>query len=157
MKMKYILCVWLLSILFLASCGKSRIAGTYTFGSSETGEAFGTLMIHPLSSDEALFFVEVNHGAPYYRMVQINGKMNIAGNIGVYDGKVDLGGEKCEISFEFARGSAKLSVDPFKNRCGYGEYVSIDHIFKLENEAVPMQYVDLQGDTVLFQQVTVCK
>lgn len=155
--MKHNLYAWFLAVVLFASCGKRNIAGTYTFGSSETREAFGKLMVHPLSSDEALFFVEVNHGAPSYRMIQVNGKMSIEGKTGVYDGKVDLGGDKCEITFEFARESVKLKVDTHKNRCGYGEYISIDHVFKLENEQVPMQYVNLQGDTVLFQQVTVRK
>lgn len=155
--MKYNLFAWFLSVLLYAGCGNRNIAGTYSFGNSETRDPFGTLMVHPLSSDEALFSVEVNNGAPYYRMVQVNGKMNIKGRTGVYDGKVDLGGEKCGITFEFDHGSVQLRVDPRKNHCGYGEYVSIGHVFKLENGAVPMQYVNLQGDTVLFQQVTVCR
>ncbi|WP_461789653.1 hypothetical protein [Pedobacter sp.] len=152
-----ILLIFISLALLLQGCGPSEIGGTYVFGDSGSGQAFGRLKIHPAADGQVLFFLEVNQGAPAYRMVQLDGELELDGRKGLYNSKVAAAGASCELSFDFLQGSVEVSVHPERNRCGFGGDVPLDHVFKLVDRAVPIDYVDAQGDTVLFERVTLSR
>ena len=52
------------------------IGGTYSFGDNiETGPV-GSVKVYPLSENAALFFLDINRGAPSYNSGQLARKMN---------------------------------------------------------------------------------
>jgi hypothetical protein len=147
--------LWCALLILFYGCGPGDIGGTYSFGDKDSRQAFGSIKIHPVSDNAALFFLDVNRGAPSYNMAQLYGRMAIDGSVGTYNSKVDARGSSCEITFKFSDKTVEVTVNPDKNGCGFGANVSISHVYRLTNDSIPMDYITAEGDTLLFERIKV--
>lgn len=117
--------------------------GTYSFGKgAETGPV-GSLKVFPLNSGNALFFLDVNRGAPSYNLGQRYGEMSIKGDEGTYEA------DGCVLRFEFGMGSVEVQQDSGTD-CGFGANVKADQNYALIDSSIPDFYVKADGDTVKF-------
>ncbi|RZK38988.1 MAG: hypothetical protein EOO90_20360 [Pedobacter sp.] len=125
--------------------------GTYSFGTNIEKEAVGTIKIYPLTSDTALFFLDVNRGAPSYNMGQLYGKMSIKDNIGSYPPAIADQSTECVLQFTFEEGAVKVTTMGVGD-CGFGANVKADQTYKLSDATIPKFYISGEGDTVLFKR-----
>lgn len=120
--------------------------GTYAFGEGVEIGPVGSLKVFPVDSEKALFFLDVNRGAPSYNMGQRYGAMSLKGDEGTYEA------DGCVLRFEFGQGSVKVQQEAGTD-CGFGANVRADQDYELIDSAVPEFYVKADGDTVKFSEL----
>ncbi len=140
--------------LLCASCGSKNIGGTYSFGNIDTGPA-GSLKIKPIDEHTAMFFLDVNKGAPSYNMAQLAGQMALNGDVGTYNQKVDANGLACELTFKFNKEGVQVLTNPAHEHCGFGGNVQVAHLYRLTDKQIPTYYINAVGDTIPFERVKI--
>lgn len=125
---------------------KTTIGGTYAYGTNLEKEAVGKLMVYPLGDSTALFYLDVNRGAPSYNMGLLAGKLIYKESTWTYEGD-------CKLIFDFSPGEVQVSTVKEQANCGFGNGVTANHVYQLTNNAVPEFYVTGEGDTVYFKNL----
>ncbi|MDR2555899.1 MAG: hypothetical protein LBC64_10800, partial [Fibromonadaceae bacterium] len=142
-----------LALAFTLSCDKESktpakiVGGTYSFRSDENAPS-GTLMVYPLDERSALFSLSLFRGAPSYNSGELSDKMAIKDNAVIYEY------ESCKLKFEFSQDNVKITTDEKRNECGFGAEVVADNTYKLINKAIPEYYINMQDDTIRFNNAT---
>lgn len=133
------------------------IGGTYTFGSNPEKEAVGSIMVYPLNSSSALFYLDITRGAPSYNSGQLFGEMNVKDSIGIYDSKADSNDLNCILTFHFSPEQLEITTNLEYKDCGFGNGVNADNKYKLTGKALPEYFINGEGDTIQFKGLTVEK
>lgn len=132
------------------------IGGTYSFGEDIEKGHIGTIFIYPLTKDKALFYLDVNRGAPSYNMGLLFGELTIKENIGFYDSNNDEDLD-CAFKFEFTSDQVKVTTKEGHDNCGFGGNVYADFTYKRIDKTLPKYFIEMEGDTVYFKGLTVAK
>lgn len=129
------------------------IGGTYSFGDNiETGPV-GSVKVYPISDNAALFFLDLNRGAPSYNSGQLAGKMTIKNNIGYYDSTIEGEDLDCILTFSFTPQQLEIATESDHNDCGFGANVYAGNEYTLIDNSIPTYFVYGPGDTVLFKDM----
>lgn len=136
------------------STNSLRIGGKYEFGEDIEKGPVGLVSVYPLTDTAALFYLDVNRGAPSYNMGLLAGQMKIVNNVGIYNSK-SANEEGCIIKFTFANNKLEVSTDAKKGDCGFGFNVYADNTYKLVDSKIPEFYISGEGDTVLFKDLKI--
>lgn len=131
----------------------TSIAGTYSFGDDGEEGAVGSVLIYPVNENSALFFLDVNRGAPSYNSGQLFGEMKIEDNIGAYVDP-DL---NCLLKFEFGTNQLIVSYGEGQNDCGFGNGVYAGNTYSHTDKSVPTHFTNGEGEEIQFQVLTVEK
>jgi hypothetical protein len=126
-----------------------NIGGTYSFGENIDRERVGTLLVYPNKAQSALFFLDINNGAPSYNAGQLFGVMKIKENIGLYESK----DRKCRLKFKFQGREIKILSDRTDEFCGFGNGVIAENTYTLRNKSNPKYFI-WGPDTIYFQGLT---
>jgi len=129
----------------------AQFGGKYEFGDDIEKGPVGLISVYPLSDSTALFYLDVNRGAPSYNMGLLAGKMRIAHNIGIYNSEPIDNEKGCVIKFTFGNNQLQVNTDANKDDCGFGFNVYADHSYKLVDNKIPDFYINGEGDTILFK------
>lgn len=130
------------------------IGGTYKFGGETDQSAVGSIIVYPLSSQSAMFYLEVNKGGPSFNMGIMLGEMKLNGNVGTYDAKQSGDEFNCKLTFKFSNKQVVVATEDGHGECGFGNAVYADNTYKLTDAAVPTYFVNMEGDTILFKGLT---
>jgi hypothetical protein len=133
------------------------LAGTYAFGDNIEKGPVGSVMIYPLLDNSVLFFLDICNGAPSYNLGQLFGQMTIKDNIGTYNANVNGGDFNCILKFKFTSEELIITTEPGHNDCGFGNNVFADHLYKHIQKTTPRHFINAEGDTILFNGLTVEK
>ena len=176
MKINLSLPFLLLSLIFLSSCVDSTppklvqtkdttvkttisrklekekgIGGVYSFGKDIEKGPIGSIRIYPLSTDSALFFLNVNRGAPSYNMGLLVGQIKLQDKVWNYSAKD--GKSTCVLKFHFSEEVLNLEVISEEDDCGFGFGVHVDHSYKKVSSEIPTYFLNGEGDTVRFEEL----
>jgi hypothetical protein len=90
-------------------------------------------------------------------MGQLFGQMSIKGNVGTYNSKNYGNDFNCMLKFEFNSEELKITTDEVHNDCGFGHSVYADNTYKIVNKTIPKHFINVKGDAILFDGLTVEK
>lgn len=158
--------IWLsLTIFLFISCGEKAlneekqiltaydIAGTYEFGSDQENESVGLLKVYPLSSNKALFYVQVCIGPPAYNLGDIFGEISSNENNGEFYLDESNTPYDCKFKFNFTNKEVKIITE---NDCSFGgNGVSVDYTFFKKNNRIPSNFTNYAKSNYLFDEVDV--
>ena len=133
----------------------TQFGGKYEFGDDIEKGPVGLVSVYPLTDSTALFYLDVNRGAPSYNMGLLAGQMKITNNIGIYNSKSTDNEKGCIIKFTFGNNKLEVNTDANKDDCGFGFNVYADHSYKLVDNKIPDFYINGEGDTVLFKDLKI--
>ena len=139
----------------MASTNSPRTGGKYEFGEDIEKGPIGLVSVYPLTDTTALFYLDVNRGAPSYNMGLLAGQMKISNNIGIYNSKSTDNEKGCVIKFTFGNNKLEVSTDAKKDDCGFGFNVYADNTYKLVDSKIPEFYISGEGDTILFKDLKI--
>lgn len=128
-----------------------NIGGVYAFGEDIEKGPVGSVLVYPLTDSSALFFMDVNRGAPSYNMGQMQGEIKMINNTGrfEYEGDEHF---SCALKFEFSPNLLKVRTVDGQDECGFGFGVRADYDYKKIDESIPQFYLYGPGDTVWFEE-----
>ncbi len=135
----------------------TKVGGTYSFGEYPEKGAVGSLIVYPLTDSSALFYLNVCKGAPSYNQGQLLGKMIIKEHLGIYDSKVYDDDLNCILTFKFSSNQVELITENGHDLCGFGGNVYADYKYQLIDSAIPSYFINLEGDTISFEGLTIEK
>ena len=127
------------------------IGGTYRFGADMMKGPVGSLKIYPISESVALFYLDVNRGAPSYNMAMLAGEMKRTDGIWLYgagDGK-----STCTLKFSFDNSQVKVELISGQETCGFGAGVNVAETYKITDRNTPIFFINGEGDTVKFESL----
>lgn len=126
--------------------------GEYSFGDDVEAGPVGSLTVHPLSKDTALFYLDVCRGAPSYNLGQTSGKMVVKDTIAIYEEYED---ElfNCKLKFHFRDSQITIETETGREACGFGGNVYVDYTYYQESKVVPEYFIAGNGDTILFRSL----
>lgn len=127
------------------------IGGVYNFGEDIEKGPIGSIKIYPLSADSALFFLNVNRGAPSYNMGLLFGK--IKRKQGTWHYSVDDGKLTCSLQFTFSGETLDLKILSAQDNCGFGYGVNVAHGYQRSTTEIPTYFLNGEGDTVRFEEL----
>lgn len=133
-----------------------QIGGTYSFGEDVETGAVGSVIVYPLTDSTALFFLDVCRGAPSYNLGQLFGQMTLNGNIGRYS-EIEDEYFNCAVKFEFSKDALNVTTEEGHGECGFGNAVYADNMYKRIDKSIPAYFINGEGDTILFEGLTVEK
>lgn len=128
---------------------KDGIGGVYSFGEDIEKGAIGSVRVYPLSPDSALFFLNVNRGAPSYNMGLLVGQIKLEDSTWTY--LADDGKAPCKLQFSFTGETLDLKVTTPQDNCGFGFGVNVAHSYKRISKDIPTYFLNGEGDTVRFE------
>lgn len=128
---------------------ENSYAGTYSFGTDAEKGPTGTVHIYPVTRNSAIFYLEVNRGAPSYNSGRLLGEIVIEDGKATYTSS-DAG---CVLNFNFSGDELTVAADEKKDQCGFGHAVYPDHTYKRSNGNIPQYYLSGEGDTVYFESL----
>jgi len=130
---------------------ENGIGGVYSFGEDIEKGPIGSIRIYPLSTDSALFFLNVNRGAPSYNMGLLAGQIKRQDKVWNYSAKD--GKSSCILRFHFAEEVLDLEVVSAEDDCGFGFGVHVAHSYKKVSHEIPTYFLNGEGDTVRFEEL----
>ena len=133
------------------------VGGTYTFGNDVEKGSVGTLLIYPLNSNSALFYIDLCKGPPSFNLGNLFGKMTIKNNIGLYYSNIYNDDMNCLLKFIFKGNQISIQTGEGQYDCGFGNAVSADRTYTLTNKSIPKYFVSAEADTIHFKGMTVEK
>lgn len=133
------------------------LGGTYSFGDDVEKGSVGTLLIYPLNSNSALFYIDLCKGPPSFNIGNLFGKMTIKNNIGLYDSNIYDDYLNCFLKFNFNGNQISIQTGEGQYDCGFGNAVSADRTYTLTNKTIPKYFVSPEADTIYFRDMTVEK
>ena len=127
------------------------IGGTYNFGTDLMKGPAGSVKIYPRSESTALFYLDVNKGAPSYNMALLAGEMKQTNGSWLYN--AENGSSSCTLKFSFDNAQVKIEVISGQENCGFGNGVNVAQTYKLTDRNIPSFYINGEGDTVKFESL----
>lgn len=134
-----------------------HMGGRYSFGDNVEKGPVGSVIVYPLTDSSALFYLDVCRGAPSYNLGQLWGQLSIKDNVGTYDSKIEDDDLNCVLKFEFSTENLKVTTDEKHDDCGFGHAVYADNTYKLVDKSIPKYFINGEGDTILFKDLTIGK
>lgn len=133
----------------------SKIGGTYKFGGEYEEGPMGLAYIYPKSDSSAIFYLDINRGAPSYNLGQILGIIKLNDNNWYYKSIIEDHFIDCELFFEFTSDKLIIKTGKEHANCGFGHAVYADNSYNNIDKALPEFVTDIQGDTIKFKELSI--
>ncbi|SMC77045.1 hypothetical protein [Moheibacter sediminis] len=156
--MKNILWISAVILLVFVSCKTAKInsdnlQGIYSYGDDIEKGRVGTVTIYTENKDSAIFYVDVNRGAPSYNMGLLLGKVKLENGYGIYYKKNEYSDRGCKFSLKFKPHELAITTLEDQDECGFGNGVYIDGTYTRTSDVQPEFYTSGEGDKVYFKSI----
>ncbi len=128
---------------------KYKIVGTYSFGDDDCENGCGRVLIHPESDSTALFYIDVNRGAPSYNSGALKGRIFKNSNDTYLFYSKEYG--ECSLKITLNNNILSVSTEDGKNECGFGYAVRADANYILIDNFVPEYYTTGEDSKIYFE------
>lgn len=146
-------------ILFIfTSCQTAKMnsdnhQGVYSYGDDIEKGRIGTVTVYTENKDSALFYVDVNRGAPSYNMGLMLGKVKLENGYGIYEHQDEYSDGGCKFSLKFKPNELTITTLENQDECGFGHGVYIDGTYTRTSDVQPEFYTNGEGDKVDFKSI----
>lgn len=156
--MKNLVWIFGLVLLILSCCKTAKIdlnnhQGIYSYGDDIEKGRVGTVSVYTENKDSAMFYIDVNRGAPSYNMGLLLGKVKLENGYGIYYKKDEYSDGGCKFSLKFKPNELTITTLENQDECGFGHGVYIDGIYKRTSDEQPEFYISGEGDKVYFKSI----
>ena len=127
----------------------NKFVGTYSFGDDDCENGCGRVLIHPESDSTALFYIDVNRGAPSYNSGALRGRIYKNSNDTYLFYSKEYG--ECSLKITLNNNILSVSTEDGKNECGFGYAVRADANYILIDNFVPEYYTTGEDSKIYFE------
>ena len=127
----------------------NKFVGTYSFGDNECENGCGRVLIHPESDSTALFYIDVNRGAPSYNSGALRGRIYKNSNDTYLFYSKEYG--ECSLKITLNNNILSVSTEDGKNECGFGYAVRADGNYILIDNFVQEYYTTGEDSKIYFE------
>ena len=149
MRLPLIIILTCISVTVYGQLETLRYAGTFSYVNDKS-KATGTILIYPETDSTALFYLDVNLGAPSYNMGSLYGRVKVIDGQGMHVSP----DQDCQWSIQFSKG--KLTIKTIKEfyDCGFGNGVVADGTFEQTSKKTPDHFETPEGKKYFFKTTT---
>lgn len=156
--MKNLIWISVVISLVFVSCKTAKInsdnhQGIYSYGEDIEKGSVGTVTVYTENKDYAIFYIDVNRGAPSYNMGLLLGKIKLENGYGIYYKKDEYSDGSCKFSMKFKPHELTITTLEEQGDCGFGHGVYIDGTYTKTSDAQPEFYTNGEGDKVYFKSI----
>lgn len=123
-------------------------AGIYSYGSDPEKERTGTATIFADSDTSALFYLDLNRGAPNNNLGSLYGRMWLRDSSGIYYQGY------CRMIFRFSKGALSIQSFTRYNDCGFGYGVTAQGAYSRTAQKSPDFFLNPEGRKVVFLETS---
>lgn len=154
-------CCSLLTLFNIASANdallSSDFAGTYGYGHDTVSEdgPFAQISIHPTTTQNALFHIEINRGAPSFNSGALNGYIEIENGATLFLRQYEYEKDSCHWKIQFQEDALNIETINHQYACNFGNNVYADGVYQKISSELPMSFQTREGTTVYFEALDI--
>lgn len=100
----------------------------------------------------ALFYIEINRGAPSYNMGSMYARMSIHGDSATFYTPMDYADTGCEWTLVFTKSNLRISTLNGQFDCGFGHAVYADGNYRRKSRKIPRYFESIEREIIYFDK-----